>query len=372
MSGLGGYVLPLEFGGEAVAGPAGEGVGLEEAEVADGGFGELAEGAEAVQGEEAPAGGGGGVADPVEGGLPAGGAHGVPAFGEPELGAGVAVVFDEGEVLGTGDGAGGELEGAEIEGVAGALVVEGEGVEVVGVGGVADFDEAGRERRAGSEAEPVERRRHGLGWMRTSGGFGLGGSGGLVGGVEGVGEEGVLDVGGGEFEMLLLVLEAEDDAALGFVLGNAAEETGDGRVDVAAVGEDLVERRTGEGGTKLLLGHVADGAVVGVEEPAEVGVEGLITGDELGEDEGLEEPGGVGEMPLDRRGLGAGLHHHVFGSERAAETHGGCAYEAKAVKQRCGTGVGGGEGGGLSQHGALQFYSMLLALRCFTKGWLLL
>jgi hypothetical protein len=87
--------LPLEFGGEAVAGPAGKGVGLEEAEVADGGFGDLAERAEAVEGEDAPAGGSGRVANPVEGGLPAFGLEGVPAFGEPELGARVAIVFDE-------------------------------------------------------------------------------------------------------------------------------------------------------------------------------------------------------------------------------------------------------------------------------------
>ena len=53
---LGGGVFPLEFGGEAVAGPAGEGVGFEEAEVADGGLGEVVEGAEAVEGVDAPAG----------------------------------------------------------------------------------------------------------------------------------------------------------------------------------------------------------------------------------------------------------------------------------------------------------------------------
>ncbi len=49
-----------------------------------------------------------------------------------------------------------------------------------------------------------------------------------VGGVERVGEEGVLDVGGDEFQVLLLVLEAEDDAADGFVVdagaGGASEE----------------------------------------------------------------------------------------------------------------------------------------------------
>ena len=62
---------------------------------------------------------------------------------------------------------------------------------------------------AGVEGDPVE------GW---GGDFAAGLVGGFeVGGVEGVGEEGVLDVGGDEFEVLLLVLEAEDDAAGGFV-----------------------------------------------------------------------------------------------------------------------------------------------------------
>ena len=58
--------------------------------------------------------------------------------------------------------------------------------------------------------------------------------------MERVGEEGVLDVGGGELEVLLLVLQAQDDAALGFVFGHVGEQALDGRVDVAAVGENLV------------------------------------------------------------------------------------------------------------------------------------
>ncbi len=149
---LGGGVLPLELGGETVAGPAGVGVGLEEAEVADGGFAEVVERHEAVQGVDAPAGFGGAVALPVERGLPAFGAHGGPAFGEPELGAVVAVLFDEGEVLGAGDEAGGEAEGREVDCVAGGLVVEGEGVDGVGIGGDADFGEAG------GEGDPVEGR----------------------------------------------------------------------------------------------------------------------------------------------------------------------------------------------------------------------
>ena len=57
-----------------MVGPAGVGIGLEEAEVADGGFGEFVEGLETVEGVNAPAGTGtglrAGVALPIEGGLP--------------------------------------------------------------------------------------------------------------------------------------------------------------------------------------------------------------------------------------------------------------------------------------------------------------
>ena len=57
--------------------------------------------------------------------------------------------------------------------------------------------------------------------------------------------------------MLLLVLETEGDGAEGIVLGVVLEETGDGGVDVTSVGEDLVERRAGEGGAEFLLRHLA-------------------------------------------------------------------------------------------------------------------
>ena len=66
-----GGVLPLELGGQAVARPAGVGVGLEEAEVADGGLAEVFERAEAVQRVDAPAGFVLAVALPVERSLPA-------------------------------------------------------------------------------------------------------------------------------------------------------------------------------------------------------------------------------------------------------------------------------------------------------------
>ena len=54
-------------------------------------------------------------------------------------------------------------------------------------------------------------------------------------------------------------------------------------------------------------------------------MEGLIASDELAEDEGLEEPGGVGEVPFDWARLGTGLDHEVLGRERDAELAGSMA-----------------------------------------------
>ena len=128
-----------------------------------------------------------------------------------------------------------------------------------------------------AKADPVERLVRGFRWRLDVGGF-------EVGGVQRVGEEGVLDVGGDEFEMLLLVFEAQGDAAR-----RLRPRWGAGAgwrwpaVDVGAVGEDGVEGRPGEGGAKFFGGHVAEGVVVAIEEPEEVRMEGLVGGDELAE-----------------------------------------------------------------------------------------
>ena len=321
-------VFPFEFGGESLPCPAGEGVGLEEGDVADGGVEDGVEWLESFEGVDGPAGVGVGVAGPVEGRLPAFGAHGGPAFGEPELGAGIGVVVEEGEVFGGGDEAGGEAVGLEEDGVAGGLVIEGEGGGIGGVGGDTDVgktagigEEGGGKRGFGGTAPAHDHPP----FAALGGGDGGGlveGGGYAVGGVERVGEEGVLDVGGDELEVLLLVLEAQGDAAEdlgGDVLrslgggGVQGEEMLDVAVDVGAEAEDLGERRAREGGAELFLGHVAEGGVVGVEEPVEVGVKGLVGGDEGGENEGFEEPGGVREVPLDGAGFRRGLDHEVLG-----------------------------------------------------------
>src|ERR1700759_4532160 len=98
-----------------MASPTSIGIGLEEAEVADRCLAEVVERAEAVHGVDRPAGVGGFVAAPIEGRLPAFGAVGDPTLGEPEFGTVVAVLVNEGEVLGAGDQPCGEAVGCEVD-----------------------------------------------------------------------------------------------------------------------------------------------------------------------------------------------------------------------------------------------------------------
>src|SRR6185437_12812158 len=100
---LRGDVLPLELRGETPAAPAGEGVGLEEAEVANRCLGELLQGMRAVQRKDGPAGSCGRITLPVERSRPAVGAHGTPALGEPQLGTRKPNLLQKGEIFGEGD-----------------------------------------------------------------------------------------------------------------------------------------------------------------------------------------------------------------------------------------------------------------------------
>ena len=170
----------------------------------------------------------------------------------------------------------------------------------------------------------------------------------MVGGLEGIGEEGVLDVGEEEFLMLLFVMEAEDEAGFGFWRRIMGEEGVDGGVDVVAVVEDLGEGGPGEGGAELFAGLGGDAVVVAVEEPEEIGMEGVVAGREFAEDEGLKEPGGVGEVPFGGAGLGCGLDHHVLWRERLAEGEGLCADRGEPGAEVRGPGLrgrGAGQGG---------------------------
>ena len=174
-----------------------------------------------------------------------------------------------------------------------SLVVEGErGDRLEGVGGVeleADFGEAA------GEVDPFEWGSYGVELLLRRRAE--------VRGMQRIREEGVLNISGDELLMLLLVLEAEGDTAGGFVFEWVLHQGCHCSVDVSAIGEDRVEWRTRERGSEFFLRHLAERVVVAVEEPMKVRMIRLVTSGELAENEGLEEPAGVGEMPLHRTGL---------------------------------------------------------------------
>jgi len=141
----------------------------------------------------------------------------------------------------------------------------------------------------------------------------------LVNGTERIGEERVLDVSEEQLLMLLFMIDAEFDAAKSFSICVGLKQAFEVAIDVVAVAEDLFKSGTGEGGAQLLFRERRKPFVVTIEEPGEVPVEKPIAREEGDEDEGLKEPGCVGEVPLGGRSVRRGLDHHVLGRKAGAE-----------------------------------------------------
>ena len=87
---------------------------------------------------------------------------------------------------------------------------------------------------------------------------------------------------------------------------------------------------------------VADGVVVGIEEHPEPRVERPVAGDVALENEGLEKPRRVREMPLHRARVGHRLQRAVLGGQRSRQLEGRCACRGEALRQRSGIGAGRG------------------------------
>ena len=79
---------------------------------------------------------------------------------------------------------------------------------------------------------------------------------------------------------------------------------------------------------RVLAAHAL---VVGVEQHAKRRVEGRELRLEAFQDEGLEEPGGVRQVPFDGAGLQHGLRAAVFGRQRRGQALGGGAHGGKAL-----------------------------------------
>ena len=73
--------------------------------------------------------------------------------------------------------------------------------------------------------------------------------------------------------------------------------------------------------------------VVGIEELFKSGVEGPVTGN-AAQDERLEEPSSVRQMPLGRAGIRHGLQHLVFGGEWPGQFQRGLANLLVAASKR--------------------------------------
>lgn len=122
--------------------------------------------------------------------------------------------------------------------------------------------------------------------------------------LEDIAREEVLDVHEEQLLVLLLVVAAElDEVEQRLVEGPVLEPGDELLLDVLAVGRDLGDARAGHVSARGAGVTLAHGLVVAVEEIAEGGVARSV-GRVGTEDELLEEPRGVGSVPLRRAGLG--------------------------------------------------------------------
>jgi hypothetical protein len=120
--------------------------------------------------------------------------------------------------------------------------------------------------------------------------------------------------------MLLLVIDTERrDREQLLVLGPRAQQLLHVLVDVLAIVEHFLDRRARQQTALRPLVHAAYGLVVGVEEIFEVRMERAIPGEQRLQQELLEEPAGVCEVPLRGARVRHALHHVVFDLERLAD-----------------------------------------------------
>ena len=113
-------------------------------------------------------------------------------------------------------------------------------------------------------------------------------------------------------------------------------------IDMLAIGIDLIQRRTREYAARIALWTVTHGVVIRIEQDPECGIAQPVAGETRREQERLEEPARVAEMPLDRTRIGHRLDQAVFGRERSGERFGCGAHRAIALRES-GRGARGSE-----------------------------
>ena len=114
--------------------------------------------------------------------------------------------------------------------------------------------------------------------------------------------EEVKDVSEQQLLVLLLVMAAERDQ-IARRRRQVVERPCDRGVDMGAIGANVVKRRPAQQPARRPRNPRALGLVIAVVEEGEARVEGTVAGNEVAQDEGLEEPGRVREMPFGRRSV---------------------------------------------------------------------
>jgi hypothetical protein len=134
--------------------------------------------------------------------------------------------------------------------------------------------------------------------------------------------ERVLDVRDEQLLVLLLVVQPELDERVRGVLrvvGDPPHEPAHARVDVRTVGIDLRDRRARDEPALRTAVPLAGLHVVRVEQERVARVERHVPGVVRAEDERLEEPAGVREVPLGRARVGHRADDVVLDRQRLAQ-----------------------------------------------------
>jgi len=158
----------------------------------------------------------------------------------------------------------------------------------------------------------------------------------------------MLDVGEDKLLVLLLMVQAQGDGTLqACIRANLLH----GRVDMGAIGKNLVQAGTGQHSAARPGMPGTQSLVIGIEQIGETWIEPLVTGP-ASQDRGLEEPAGVRQMPFHGTGIGHGLDGAVLRRKSSRQ------------RQAMGThrGIGLGKGGG-QQNGGFHLWSLRQARR---------
>ena len=279
----------------------------------------------------------------------------VPALGQPVRGVGITTIGHEGQVLGIRHRPRCQRIGLQKDAVARQFVVEGKARACM-----ACLHQAALERLpvAGRSRLAVCHRR-----------------GISVGGPQRVAPQQMLDVGQQQLLVLLLVLQPQlqqtPDGLRQAILLQQAEHA---RINIGAVGQHGGQRRPRQQAAlrpRMLAPHAL---VVGVEEHAKRRVERAKALLVPLQDEGLEKPAGMRQVPFGGTGVRHGLHAAVLGRQRPRQRLGGgahgqvAAHRIVVARLRCG-GVGALVHGGAHPHA--RAYTMANQPRSSVQCWVL-